>query len=179
MRRNRRNECGKKYRWPTMEEAKRECWRKWRRGIWLQAYRCRWCGGIHIGHFRQDELPSVEIVMSKTRIYSVVCVYERNGKRYASVEGPRFLSQREAEDFLNYLRTAQVMYSDDVPEDEYAEMAVFEMQELARSRRRNPDDDGPPPPGPGCVRWEPPPPMTWYPCVEPPDGLERVKNRKR
>jgi hypothetical protein len=120
----RRKQCGDKFRWPSMETAKHECWRKWRRGIWIQAYRCKHCGGIHVGHFRQDELPEVETTMSKTRVYAVFC----NERR----EGGIHLDRADAEEERAYFAAARwTLREKDINEEEYARIAMDYMEQDA------------------------------------------------
>lgn len=55
----RRRECGNKRRYVSMELAQAEARRMRRKGFMVRPYGCAWCGHIHLGHFRKDELPKI------------------------------------------------------------------------------------------------------------------------
>ena len=130
MKRNRKA-CRGKFRWPTIQAAQSFCFHKRQAGIHIQAYHCRFCGGIHVGHFRGDELPELETTMSKTRVYAVFC----DGTRISGV----YLAREEAEEErASYARV--VVCEKDIDEEEYAAMAIDYMEQDSRRRtwERNP-----------------------------------------
>jgi hypothetical protein len=132
----RRKQCGDKYRWPSMEAAKRHCWERWMRGTWIQAYRCRHCGGIHVGHFRQDDLPKFEVIMSKTRVYSIFSGHRRIGCIHLDKNG--------ALEELAYYQDLRIMEKE-IDEEEHARLVADYMEQqhmnqLAEQERPLPED---------------------------------------
>ncbi len=129
----RKKQCGDKYRWPSMKAAQAFCFHKQHGGVHIQAYHCRHCGGIHVGHFRQDELPTVETTMSKTRVYSVFCEGQRVGGIHLDYEG----AEQEREFYAH-----PVVMEKDISEEEYARIAIDYMEQdaarKAREKQRNP-----------------------------------------
>jgi len=129
----RKKQCGDKFRWPSMKAAQAYCFHKQHGGVHIRAYHCRHCGGIHVGHFRQDELPTVEVVMSKTRVYSVFCGRCREGGIHLDREG----AEEERAHFAN-----PVVMEKDISDEEYAAIAIDYMEQeterKAWERQRNP-----------------------------------------
>jgi hypothetical protein len=101
----------------------------------IQAYRCPHCGGIHVGHFRPDDLPELETTMSKTRVYQI----------WPGGDGfpldRTFTNRAEAEERLRDYHTARLMESD-LDEEEFAEICLGDMQAQAdfeQEQRVDPD----------------------------------------
>jgi hypothetical protein len=112
-----------------MQAAHAYSFHKRHAGVNIQPYHCRHCGGIHVGHFRQDDLPQVEVIMSKTRVYAVWF----DGVRESAI----FLDRQEAEAALAHFAKPIVMEKD-ISEEEYAELCADEMEQRARQTARNP-----------------------------------------
>lgn len=124
----RRKQCDGKARWPSMKAAHAYCFHRRHVGVHIRPYHCRHCGGIHVGHFRQDELPEVVTTMSKTRVYAVFFGDSR--------ESPIFLDRQEAEDALAHYGKP-VLMEKDINEEEYAQLAVYEIEGQQRARARD------------------------------------------
>jgi hypothetical protein len=120
-RHRRRKECGK-VRWPSMKAAHAFCFHKRHVGVNIRPYWCGHCKGIHVGHFRQDDLPAFEVTMAKTRVYSI---FSSSGR---SRIGCIHLSKETVLEELAYYQGLRVMEKE-INEQEYAELSVHEMQQ--------------------------------------------------
>lgn len=132
MNRSKRKACKGKFRWPSIEAAQSYCFHKRQARISIQAYHCRYCGGIHVGHFQQDELPRLETTMSKTRVYQIWPA--AHGYPMSGI----FVERADAEEALARFHTAVLCEKDMDDEDAYAQLCTNEMQEQetwARTRR--------------------------------------------
>jgi hypothetical protein len=133
--RHKRKQCRNKFCWQTMKAAQSYCFHKRHAGVNIQPYRCPHCGGIHVGHFRPDDLPELETTMSKTRVYQIW-----PGRDGFPLDRT-FTNRAEAEERLRDYHTARLMESD-LDEEEFAELCLRDMQAQAdfeQERRVDPD----------------------------------------